>query len=280
MNDAEFQYVTGQGRPSFPALLAGFEAQSAAAVHTEDCRLDLPYGPGPRQVFDFFTARRRARATLVYFHAGYWQSRDKATFRFIAPAFTRLGLNVALVNYPLCPTVSLGKLLESAHASLDAVATAGNASARQQPLPLILSGHSAGGHIAVELALAQMPVAAAQRPAVAGVVALSGIYDLAPLLATTLNRNLMLDAADADRHSPLHRVQPERARALFGVGGDETTAFLDQSRQMCKAWQQAGNHGVLEIAPGADHFSLLQQFTSPQASLYSTTARFLDEALS
>ena len=122
--DSEHQYVTGQFRPTFPALLADFAARSAAAVATAGCELDLRYGAAERQTFDFFAARGSCRGTLLYFHAGYWQSRDKADFRFIAPAFNDSGLNVALVNYPLCPEVSLAELVQACRAAPAAVAAA------------------------------------------------------------------------------------------------------------------------------------------------------------
>ncbi|WP_216621310.1 alpha/beta hydrolase [Cupriavidus necator] len=278
MTDAEFQYVAGQSRPTFAALLAGFEARSAAAIHTGNCRLDLAYGPAPRQRFDFFVAQGRPRGTLAYFHAGYWQSRDKASFRFIAPAFTRLGLHVALVNYPLCPAVSLGALIEAASAAIGAIGAYAAIDGQHSP-PLVLAGHSAGGHIAVELALAQAGRPHAPTPAIAGVVALSGIYDLAPLVGTSLNRNLMLDTASATAHSPLHRLKPGCPAALFAVGADETLAFVEQSRHMCKGWQQAGNDAALEVAPGADHFSVLQQFTEPDTALFGRIGALLDQAL-
>lgn len=58
MDDLQFQYVEGQSRASFAALLAEFEAESQAATTTESCALDVRYGPLERQTFDFFTARR------------------------------------------------------------------------------------------------------------------------------------------------------------------------------------------------------------------------------
>lgn len=274
--DAEFQYVSGQARPSFAALLAEFEARSADAARTEVCRLDLAYGTGPRETFDFFAAVGRPRGTLLYFHAGYWQSRDKASFRFLAPAFTRAGLNVALVNYPLCPGVSLGALIEAAGASIGPVATHARGGGPGS-LPLILSGHSAGGHIAVELALEH--AGGPQASAIAGVLALSGIYDLSPLVRTSLNRNLMLDAASARAHSPLHRPKPGCPAALFVVGQDETSAFLEQSRDMRDAWRQAGNEAALDITPGADHFSLLRQLADRDSALHGRAIRLFDEAL-
>lgn len=278
MNNAEFHYVTGQARPTFAALLAEFESRSAAAVDTEDCRLDLRYGPAPRQTFDFFAARARPRGTLAYFHAGYWQARDKATFRFIAPVFTRLGLNVALVNYPLCPSVTLGALTDAARASVGAIGA--HAVALGPPgLPLVMSGHSAGAHLAIEMALTQATRPDAWDHAIAGVIALSGIYDLAPLLGTSLNRNLGLDADSAAANSPLRRVVPGSAPALFVVGAQETPAFLDQSRQICAAWQAVGSDATLQLAPDADHFSLLQQLVSPQSALFGQVGELLEQVL-
>lgn len=258
MSHPQFDYVEGQFRPTFAALLAEFETRSRAAVAGEPCFLDQRYGPAERQRFDFFPAHGQPKATLAYFHAGYWQSRDKSTFRFIAPAFTRRGLNVALVDYPLCPSVALAELIDAARASLPALR------ARSPALPLIASGHSAGGHIAVELA-----------SAVEGVIALSGIYDLAPLIATTLNRNLALDAESAAANSPLHRVPRAMPPALFIVGGDETSAFLNQSQCMHEAWFAAGNASQLIVAPGADHFSLLRAFTAEEGPLAEQVVAFI-----
>lgn len=270
--DAQFQYVEGQGRPGFPALLARFEADSAAVSVAG--QLDIRYGEAARECFDFFAAQGSARATLVYFHAGYWQSRDKSLFRFLAPAFTRAGVQVALVNYPLCPHVSLGDLLTAARRGTQAVAH--HAQALQgRALPLIAAGHSAGGHIAVELGLTDW---GAQDQAIAGVLALSGVYDLAPLLVTTLNANLGLDAASAQRHSPLQRARSGAPPALFAVGGVETPAFVAQNQAMHAAWQAAGNRSQVAVVPGADHFSLLDHLKGPAGALHPKVLSLITES--
>lgn len=272
--DAQIQYVEGQARPTFAALLAGYEALGAAAVQSQACALDVPYGAGERQVFDFFTAQGEPQGTLVYFHAGYWQSRDKSTFRFIAPAFTQRQLNVAMVNYPLCPAVSLAGLTDAAKASVPKV-LAHAASLGQPDHPLIASGHSAGGHLAVELALERWPELGPRAQAVDGVIALSGIYDLSPLVDTSLNVKLGLDAASARANSPLHRVVGGLPPALFVVGSDETPAFLEQCRHIHEAWQSAGNRSAMDVPPEADHFSLLQQFASPDSALFGKVSQLL-----
>ncbi len=264
----EFQYVQGQSRPTFPVLFDRFEALNISALQSANPSLDLRYGPHDRQTFDLFTASSCAKGTLIYFHAGYWQSRDKAMFRFIAPAFTQLGLNVALVNYPLCPAVLMSELLEAARESvpviLDSVCESGGSAH-----PLFAAGHSAGGHIAVELALTDWTRHGFSSNPIAGVVALSGVYDLTPLVSTSLNDRLMLDASNSLAYSPLYRVVPGLPRALFVVGADETPAFIDQSQRMGHAWEGAGNQTEIFIANEADHFSLLMQFASRDSALFA-----------
>ena len=275
--DAQFQYVEGQARPVFPSLLADYEARGAATVSAQPCTLDLPYGPGMRETFDFFPAAGAAQGTLLYFHAGYWQSRDKAGFRFIAPAVTRRGWHAALVNYPLCPSVSLAALLDAGRPPVPAVAAHAH-SLDRCALPLVAAGHSAGGHIAVELALTDWPRTANAAPGIDGAIALSGTYDLAPQLATTLNQKLGLDAGSAAAHSPLHQARAGMAPALFAVGGAETPAFLDQSTRMHQAWLAAGNRSDLEVVADADHFSLLEAFTAADGALASKTDALLEQA--
>jgi len=271
LHDAQFQYVTGQGRPGFATLLPDFEARSAAVASAGV--LDIRYGEAARETFDFFPATGTARGLLVYFHAGYWQSRDKSLFRFIAPAFTAQGLQVALVNYPLCPHVSLGHLLDAARRGLVAVRTHAAAHGGAD-LPVVVAGHSAGGHIAVELALLE------STAPLAGVLALSGVYDLAPLLGTTLNVNLGLDASTAQRYSPLHRVPAQATRALppavFAVGGDETPAFLRQNQQMAQAWQQAGHPAQVEVVAGTDHFTVLETLVRAGSPLQRRVLALVD----
>ena len=114
-DDFQYQYVEGQMRPDFPALLARFQqASDALAASTPDAQFDQRYGGAEREVYDFFPAQGPVRGHLVYFHAGYWQSRDKALFRWLAGAFTAQGIDVFLVNYPLCPDVALASLTDSA----------------------------------------------------------------------------------------------------------------------------------------------------------------------
>ena len=274
MSDAEFQYLTGQARPGFPALFEDFERRSADAVRSGACELDLRYGTAERCTFDFFDAGPAARGVLIYLHAGYWQWRDKASFRFIAPALVRRGLHVAMVNYPLCPTVSLPDLTETVRTAVPAVLGRVDAA-----LPLVAMGHSAGGHLAMEMALTDWTARGLPMATVAGVVALSGLYDLAPLVQTSLNENLHLDAQSAAAASPLYRAAPGGPPLLLAAGADETPAMREQSRRMHEVWLAMGNPSALHYEPEADHFSLLQRLVTPRSALGQQVDLLLDRAL-
>lgn len=257
--DATWQYMTGQMRPSVPALLDRYQRYSDAVRLTA---ADIAYGPHPRQVFDFIAGTAPWRGTLAYFHAGFWQSRDKSLFRFIAPVLAGHGIDVALVNYPLCPDVTLPQLVAATRAAVPAV-LARSAAAGQGGASLIAAGHSAGGHIAVELALSEWPAASP----ICGVAALSGVYDLEPLLGTALNDKLCLTRPVAHAMSPVHRVRPDMPPALFVAGGAETPAFQAQTAGMHDAWRRGGNASEHLVVDGADHFSLLREFQQPSVML-------------
>jgi arylformamidase len=262
--DAVWDYMTGQMHDSTPALLAAYQRDSAAMPAAA---AGVPYGPHPRQVFDLLESPAPWRGTLLYFHAGYWQARDKAMFRIIAPALLAAGIDVALANYPLCPDVAMPALTQAARAAVPGVLAhaAGRGRGGQA---LITTGHSAGAHIAVELALTEWGDASP----IAGVVGLSGVYDLAPLIDTPLNQALRLDPATARAASPIHRVTQGAPPALFVVGGAETPAFQAQTASMAAAWTAAGNRGAMMTVDGADHFSLLQSMAAPGPVLEAVMA--------
>ena len=251
--DAQFEYVEGQGRPGFPALLNDYQQVSDEVSGSPGAELDVHYGSHERQRFDHFPAAAPAVGVLLYLHAGYWQSRDKSQFRLLAPSFQQRGIHFVAVNYPLCPQVSLSELVTAVRPCVAAVRRH-LAEQGVVNLPLAISGHSAGGHLAVELTLAGIdPMSQVQ-----GVWGISGVYDPRPLVQTTLNHKLGLTDATAAEANVISRVRPVHVPGLWVVGGAETSAFIQQNTQMHEAWLQAGHDSACVEVPQADHFTVLQ----------------------
>lgn len=260
----QFEYIDGQLHPSQAALFEHFAAESELAVRSGEPALDLTYGPHPRQTLDLFRTTQPRRGVVAYFHAGYWQSRDKNGFRFLAPPLAAGGFDVAVINYPLSPELGVMAIVAAAAAALPVLAELTDSA------PLILVGHSAGAQIAVELAMS------AQAPdgLIAGIVSISGVFDLVPLLDTSVNAKLGLDAATARAASPIHRVVSGAPRTLFAVGALETRAFRDQTARMAAAWADAGNTAVELTVPDADHFSILTELCREGGVLRAAIATF------
>lgn len=93
-------------------------------------------------------------------------------------------------------------------------------------------------------------------------VAISGIFDLAPLIQTSLNDALGLDAREAAALSPVHWPVPNGSTPGGTVldcvvGADESAEFVRQSRMMVDLWGGQGVQTRFEAAEGANHFTVL-----------------------
>lgn len=268
----ETAYLTGQARPDWSARIGRFIARSQESATRSDLRLDQPYGPLERQRFDQFPAQGEARATLIYLHPGYWQARDKAQFLFLGETFARLGCDTLFANYPLAPQSRVADIIAAVKVLVPAAMD-------ERALPIIAAGHSAGAHLAVELALTDPAEWGLKASPIAGVVALSGIYDLEPLVCTSLNNNLRLTPEAARAASPLHRVKNGACPALFAVGGGETPAFLAQNRLMHAAWQACGNVATSVVSGQDDHFSLLESLEEPTSALHRAVEALIAQSI-
>ena len=238
-------------------------AEAARAAHTPE---RIPYGAGPREVIDLFTPEGRPEAPLaVFLHGGYWQALDGAAFHGIAPALLAHGIAVALPTHDLAPTVSLGQILRQVRAATELIR------ARAGYRPLVF-GHSAGGHMAAAL-LSEGRAGSA--------VAISGVFDLAPLVGTSLNEALRLDPLMATALSPIHWPVPDGSSpggtALdCWVGAEESAEFRRQSHAMADRWGAGGaDTGVTEL-PGLNHFTVLDplfEANSPEVARLVQLAR-------
>lgn len=224
-----------------------FDEASATARATLPCRRNLGYGAHPRQVFDLFPAGEGA-PLVIFIHGGYWQSLDKDRYSFVAAALVPHGFSVALPNYPLAPEANLEAIVESLVGCLPAIRQA-----LGPPPPFwIATGHSAGGHLAAMLAM----TGEAGKVPLAACAPISGIFDVEPLVETSLNAALCLDRQRAARLSPMRRPLPHCPLTAF-VGANETTDFMVQSRQFVERWQASGRHAEFVSLRDKNHYTVL-----------------------
>jgi arylformamidase len=260
--------------PDHPKVFARWQQDSADARVQLNGYLDRRYGGAPGETIDLFPARKGDGTCLLFIHGGYWRSLDKSDFSFIAPAWVEAGVSVAVVNYDLCPKVTVETIVRQMLNAARWLWLHGDYGIDERRL--FVSGHSAGGHLTAMLMAALWPIFDRQLPAdlVKGGLAVSGIYDLRPLVqAPWLNADLRLDEAKARKVSPAFLPPATRAPLMTCVGGDESSEFLRQNALLGERWR-----GVLagDIAmPGTNHFTVIGGLADPKSPLYAGARRLM-----
>jgi arylformamidase len=269
------QYNLRAAVPEHLTYFARYEAESAALRARWPARLDLSYGPTPRQAIDLFLPAKPGAPLLVFIHGGYWQSRDRKDFSFVAGPFLERGAAVALIGYDIAPTVRMDAIVAQIRTGLAWLY--GYAPDHGcDPQRLYLAGHSAGGHLAAMALATQWTTFGLPENAIKGVCAISGVFDLEPIRLCYLNDVVGLDANEARRNSPVHQVLHGRCPVTVAVGELETRAFHEQSRAFATKLEREGRPCRLVVQPGVDHFGIVMSLSEADAPLVQAIARQME----
>lgn len=210
-------------------------------------KLGLPYGPVARQKFDLFLPEGEARGLMVFVHGGYWLAFDRGDWSHLAAGALARGWACAMPSYTLAPEARIAEMVAE-------VRSAVGAASGMVPGPVVVTGHSAGGHLSARMGCTDGPTG------VVRVVPISPLSDLRPLMATEMNDTLRLDDAEAMAESPAYL--PKRCDCHVWVGGAERPAFLWQARVLSEEWACPWT-----VDPGRHHFDVIDGLADPDRPL-------------
>jgi len=269
------QYNNRARIPEHEQIFKRWAESSAFARERLTGKLDLPYGDDAGETLDVFPAAKPDSPVLVFIHGGYWRSLDKRDFSFIAPAFVEAGAMVVVVNYALCPAVTIETIaLQMTRALAWVWRNAGSYGGN--PARIAAAGHSAGGHLAAMLLSCRWREVGADLPPnlLPGALSISGLYDLEPLRLTTfLQPDLRLTPASVKRLSPAFFPRPRGA--LYAVVGlNESDEFLRQNQLIRDQWGPT-SVPVCETVPGRHHLDVLHSLAEPDGRLHELALRLL-----
>jgi arylformamidase len=262
------QYNARAMIPDHAEIFLRWKARSQQTRAQLPRHLEIAYGTSAAEKLDIFPAAGRSEALLVFIHGGYWRSLDKSDFSFLAREFNRRGVTLALPNYALCPRVGIEDIVKQ---NLLAIAWLWHHGARYgvNPGRLYVAGHSAGGHLTAMMLAARWNTYMPELPynLIKGGLAISGIYDLEPLMhAPFVNRDLKLDQGQARRLSPA-AIPPATTAPLYtAVGGDESDEFKRQNALIGKTWRYAFGGDI--PMPGRNHLSIVEELANPDSALF------------
>lgn len=270
------QYSPRLAIPEHPRIIERWRRWSADYRAAARAELDIAYGPGADETLDLFLPDADDAPIHAFLHGGYWQAMHKDDFSFVARALVEAGVAVAVVNYALCPAVTLDEIVRQVRSALAFVWREGGRFGCD-PSNIQVSGHSAGGQLTAMMVATGWPAFAAELPAdlVKSGVAISGIFELEPLRHTPINDALGLDAEAARRNSPAFMTPPWPAPLALAVGGDESAEFHRQSRDFAARWGAAGCAVEHVAAPGCNHFTVVEQMADATSPLTRAMLRLL-----
>ena len=253
--------------PDAEARMRRYGEHSAEARARLTGRYGIPYGPTLDEKLDIFPAARRDAPVFVFIHGGYWRAFSAREHSFVALGPVALGITTVVVDYSLCPKVTIDEITRQCRAAvawtLRHIGAHGG-----DPARVAVGGHSAGGHLtAMCLETRWDDEYALPRDPLAGALPVSGIFDIEPLRHGFLQPTIQLDEGVIRRNSPLFTVRPCATPVLVSWGADESAEFARQSTAFDAAWRAAGNRSELLALPGANHFSAIDGFADPGSAL-------------
>ena len=267
--DYEVEYDNRARVPEHPEIFARWQREAAAyRAAAQNTKFGIGYGRSMRQSMDIFPAKDDDKAPLAMFiHGGWWRSLEPAMFSQLAAGPNARGITVAVAGYDLCPNCSIADIIEQMRAACLYLW-------RKRRQRIFIYGHSAGGHLAACLVATDWKTIAPDVPAdlVPAAYAISGVFDLLPLVHVSQNLDLRLDDAEARRVSPLYWRVPAGRSLDAVVGALESSEFLRQSKEVAEAWRRGMALTRYEEIAGANHFTAIDPLNDPNSAMSARVA--------
>ncbi len=249
-------------------------ALSQAARTDLLCHKDVAYGLSPLQTLDIFPAGPKA-PVHVFFHGGYWCAQDKMNFAFIAGSLVPRGVATVVVNYDLCPGVTLDGVVSAARAAFLWIVT----NIEQfggDPSRLVVSGNSAGAHLCSMLIATDWTEHELERNAIVGAILISGIFDPEPARHITVNDRIGLTEEIARKNNSTALAPRVRCPIEIHAGGVEPWPWIDQSFTYSHHLRRHGYDPAVRVLPGHHHFTIMNEFADANGAFCRSAIRMAE----
>lgn len=218
---------------------------------------DIAYGANPRQKLDIYVPDKQAEGSpvMMFFYGGRWQSGNKKDYRFVGQAFASKGFIAVIADYRLYPEVYFPAFMQDAAKAFkwthDHIDDYGGNSDN-----IFVSGHSAGGYIAVMLTLndSYLKEAGAWQQWIRGAIGIAGPYDFLPFTDPKV-KALFSKTADRDTQ-PINFVTPGLPPLLLAAGDADTEVLPKNTAHLAAKLRENDDTVVERNYPGVGHVGI------------------------
>ncbi|KAL5236262.1 hypothetical protein ACI65C_003672 [Semiaphis heraclei] len=236
---------------------------------------NIRYGSGDKQLLDVYEDELiPSDYTFVYIHGGYWQELNKDISAYCVEPLVNAGIRVVVPGYDLAPKVTMLNIVEEIRQLLSYLKDS------LKYKNIWLGGHSAGAHLAASMIHPEVN----EKIGVKGFILISGVFDLRPLLDTSINKPLNLNKRTCLELSPLNnlygldfkdKTAQNCIKILVVYGENDSPAFHFQSKQFAKILEKLGLDVTEERINGVDHFDIVENLSNMDYSLTKTIINFI-----
>lgn len=267
-NVEEYDTFGYLGKEYALSVINGLKERSKPIYEKYLLHKDIAYGLGKRETFDHFhnpAFDKNPEGVFIFIHGGYWQGEVKESYAFVAKQLLERNIDVILIEYDLTrdnekfgeqiPRVSMTAIVNELGTALDKIQVHLSKTFKESAsqIPVYVSGHSAGGHLAAIVK---------DHPLITGAaMPVSGIFDLVPISKTKkIGEPLQLNLLEASKLSPINNLLPamdHSAPVFLYYGADEQPELVDQSKNYHKLLKRKKYKTDIRAIPAADHFTVL-----------------------
>ncbi|WP_343653028.1 alpha/beta hydrolase [Herbaspirillum sp.] len=262
--------------PNFAEVIARYRTDSAAARAQFPPRTEH-YGPGD-ETLDIFsppvTQPGRKLPVMVFVHGGAWRALSKDDASAPAGTFVSNGCLYVALNFSNIPVVRLPEMAKQCQQAIlwlyANIERFGGDSNR-----IFVSGHSSGGHLCAVLLTTDWPSLGAPKDVIKGGVAMSGMYDLYPVMKSSRSSYIKLLGDEMAELSPMRHLDKIRCPVIVVSGDKESPEFKRQAADFATALAGMGMLKQRFILADCNHFEVPEALNNQRSPLSAAVLKMM-----
>ena len=239
----------------------------SAAVRAKFPPKSDKYGPSEAETLDIFApSDAKNLPVMVFIHGGAWRILTKEDSSAPAPTFIQNGCLYVALNFAGIPAVRLPDMADQCRRAVLWL-HANVAKFGGDPSRIFISGHSSGGHLCGALLTTDWKALGGPADILKGGVAMSGMYELYPVMLSARSSYVKISPAELAAISPLRHLDNLTCPAIVVNGDRESPEFQRHAAEFSTVLAGMGMLKGRFVLAGKNHFEVPEALNDANTDL-------------